>query len=304
MKVYSPAVMGDCSINPESGLGFYPDRLPKPTGRRRVLVVGGGVGGMQAAITAARRGHDVVLAEGSDRLGGVLLFSEHDHDKREWYDLIGVLRRELAESGADVRLNTKVDADYIRGMSPDAVIVAVGAHNRGCKLPGSELAMDAADSYYHLDELGHSIVIAGGGLTACETALNLASLGHEVTMVVRKPRITPSTFGYYRNALLDEMDKRGIRQLLSTVPLEFTPDGLVCERATDDKGTPGGERLVIPADTYMYSFGMEPNSRLAGDLIAAAKEVGATAFNVGNSNRATIVRDAIHDGYNAAMAVL
>lgn len=55
-------------------------------------------------------------------------------------------------------------------------------------------------------------------------------------MVVRKARITPSTFGYYRNALLDEMDKRGIKQMLSTVPIEFTADGLVCEKATDDKG--------------------------------------------------------------------
>ena len=304
MKIYSPAVMGDCSINPESGLGFYPDQLPKPEAKRRVLVVGGGVGGMQAAITAARRGHDVVLAEKSDRLGGVLLFSEHDHDKREWYDFIEVLRRELSESGAKVRLNTTVDAEYIRRTAPDAVIIAVGAHNRGCRLPGSERAMDAADSYYHLSELGHSIVIAGGGLTACETALNLASLGHEVTMVVRKARITPSTFGYYRNALLDEMDKRGIKQMLSTVPIEFTADGLVCEKATDDKGTPGGERLVVRADTYMYSFGMEPNSELAGALAAAAEEVGAKVFNIGNSNRATIVRDAVHDGYKAAMAVI
>lgn len=76
-------------------------------------------------------------AEKSDRLGGVLLFSEHDHDKREWYDFIEVLRRELSESGAEVRLNTMVDAEYIRKSAPDAVIIAVGAHNRGCKLPGS-----------------------------------------------------------------------------------------------------------------------------------------------------------------------
>ena len=104
-------------------------------------------------------------------------------------------------------------------------------------------------------------------------------------MVVRKARITPSTFGYYRNALLDEMDKRGIKQMLSTVSIEFTADGLVCEKATDDKGTPGGERLVVRADTYMYSFGMEPNSELAGALAAAAEEVGAKVFNIGNSNR-------------------
>lgn len=238
MKVYSPAVMGDCSINPNSGLGYYPDRLPQPEGRRRVLVVGGGVGGMQAAITAARRGHDVTLAEASDRLGGVLLFAEHDHD------------------------------------------------------------------YYHMDELGHSIVIAGGGLTACETALNLAAAGHEVTMVVRKPRITPTTFGYYRNALLDEMDRRGVRQMLSTCPLEFTDEGLVCAPAVDDQGTPGDERVVVKADTYMYSFGMDPNSELVERLAAAAEKVGAKVAKVGNSRAARIVRDAVHEGDQAAMAIL
>lgn len=304
MKVYSPAVMGDCSINPNSGLGYYPDRLPEPEGRRRVLVVGGGVGGMQAAITAARRGHDVTLAEASDRLGGVLLFAEHDHDKREWIDFVEVLRRELAETDATVELNTVVDEAYLERMRPEHVIIAVGAHNRGCSLPGAERAMDASDSYYHMDELGHSIVIAGGGLTACETALNLAAAGHEVTMVVRKPRITPTTFGYYRNALLDEMDRRGVRQMLSTCPLEFTDEGLVCAPAVDDQGTPGDERVVVKADTYMYSFGMDPNSELVERLAAAAEKVGAKVANVGNSRAARIVRDAVHEGDQAAMAIL
>ena len=304
MKVYSPAVMGDCSINPNSGLGYYPDRLPQPEGRRRVLVVGGGVGGMQAAITAARRGHDVTLAEATDRLGGVLLFAEHDHDKREWIDFVEVLRRELAETDATVELNTVVDEAYLERMRPEHVIIAVGAHNRGCSLPGAERAMDASDSYYHMDELGHSIVIAGGGLTACETALNLAAAGHEVTMVVRKPRITPTTFGYYRNALLDEMDRRGVRQMLSTCPLEFTDEGLVCAPAVDDQGAPGDERVVVKADTYMYSFGMDPNSELVERLAAAAEKVGAKVANVGNSRAARIVRDAVHEGDQAAMAIL
>lgn len=304
MKVYSPAVMGDCSINPNSGLGYYPDRLPEPEGRRRVLVVGGGVGGMQAAITAARRGHDVTLAEATDRLGGVLLFAEHDHDKREWIDFVEVLKRELAETDATVELNTVVDEAYLERMRPEHVIIAVGAHNRGCSLPGAERAMDASDSYYHMDELGHSIVIAGGGLTACETALNLAAAGHEVTMVVRKPRITPTTFGYYRNALLDEMDRRGVRQMLSTCPLAFTDEGLVCAPAVDDQGTPGDERVVVKADTYMYSFGMDPNSDMVERLTAAAEKVDAKVANVGNSRAARIVRDAVHEGDQAAMAIL
>lgn len=305
MKVYSPAVMGDCSINPNSGLGYYPDRLPKPQGQRKVLVVGGGVGGMQAAITAARRGHDVTLAEATDRLGGVLLFAEHDHDKREWIDFVEVLKRELAETNAKVELGRTVDEAYLEELRPDHVILAVGAHNRGCSLPGADqFASDAADSYYHLDKLGHSIVMVGGGLTACETALNLAAEGHDVTIVARKSRLTPSTFGYYRNALLSEMDRRGIVQRLSTCPLEFTAEGLVCAKAIDDKGTPGDERVVITGDSYLYSFGMDPNDAMVTELTRAAERVGAQVHNIGNSRHAGIVRDAVHEGDQAAMAII
>ena len=123
-------------------------------------------------------------------------------------------------------------------------------------------------------------------------------------MVVRKPRITPTTFGYYRNALLDEMDRRGIRQMLSTCPLDFTEEGLVCAPAVDDKGTPGDERMVVKADTYMYSFGMDPNTELVKRLTAAAEKVGAQVANVGNSRAARIVREAVHEGDQAAMAIL
>jgi pyruvate/2-oxoglutarate dehydrogenase complex dihydrolipoamide dehydrogenase (E3) component len=246
----------------------------------------------------------VTLAEKGNRLGGVLLFAEHDHDKHEWMDFERVLERELAESGATVELGVQVDEEYLRSKKPDYVVLAVGAHCRPCPLPGGERAMDAVETYYHMDQIGHSVVIAGGGLTACETALNLAAAGHEVTVVARKPRITPSTFGYYRNALLDEMDRRKIRQLLSVCPIEFTDEGLVCERATDEKGTPGGARLVIHADTYVYSFGMDSNSEEVERLTRAAESVGAKVVNAGNSKAPGTVRDAVHGGDQAAMSIL
>jgi 2,4-dienoyl-CoA reductase-like NADH-dependent reductase (Old Yellow Enzyme family)/thioredoxin reductase len=295
-EVYSPAAMGSCSINPKTGFGFYPDRLPVPEGRRKVLVIGGGVGGMQAAITACERGHDVTLVEAGPRLGGELLFTEHDEDKVDLHAAMEVIVADLGRSGAKVMLDTVADEDLIKGMAPDAVIVAVGAHNRIPDMPGIDGVLNASDVYYHMDEIGHTVAIAGGGLTACEVGLHLARHGHEVTMVVRKPRIARETFGYYRNALLDEMDKRGIVQDLSTTPIGFVSGGILCDR--------DGERVTVKADTCLYSFGMEPNSKEAATLVAAAERCGAKTWNVGNSSRAGMVADAVHGGYQAAMAII
>ena len=114
--------------------------------------------------------------------------------------------------------------------------------------------------------------------------------------------LLPSAIRTMRSSLRD----------VSRQQIPFTVDGLIRQGLPEKFASQvreaakelGGERLVVRADTYMYSFGMEPNSELAGALAAAAEEVGAKVFNIGNSNRATIVRDAVHDGYKAAMAVI
>ena len=92
--------------------------------------------------------------------------------------------------------------------------------------------------------------------------------------------------------------------MLSTCPLEFTPGGLVCAAAADDSGTPGEGRLVVRGDSYLYSFGMDPNTELVERLTRAAEAVGAQVANVGNSRRAGMVRDAVHQGDQAAMAII
>ena len=293
-KIYSPASMGSCAINPKSGFGFYPETLPEPKGSRKVLIIGGGVGGCQAGITARERGHEVILVEKSGKLGGTINFTDKDEDKVDLMNAKNVIIRDLERSGADIRLNTTADAALIEEIQPDAIIIAVGAHPVAPPIPGIEKAMGALDAYENLEKLGRRVALAGGGLVGCEVGLHLASHGHEVTVIEMLPRIADETFGYYRNALLTEMDNRKIRQVLGAKVLEFTDAGIVVEK--------DGKRETIPADSMCYSFGMRSNSDEVEKLKAAAGAI--PVWVVGDASRAGKVADAVHGGYLAAMEIV
>ncbi len=294
MKIYSPASMGRCAINPNSGFGWYADRQPKPEGSRKVLVVGGGVSGLQAAITASERGHEVTLVEKTDVLGGTLNFTDDDEDKTDLNTFKNLLIREAHESKTDIRMNTPASEELIQALQPDSIIVAVGAHPVKPPIPGIDSAMSALDAYYNLDKIGQKVVLAGGGLVGCEVGLHLARHGRDVTVVDMLDMMAYETFGYYRNALLDEMDKRGIRQYLKAKVLEFKPDGIRLEQ--------DGEELTIAADTCIYSMGMAPNTDLVESIQAMAGDIPVEV--VGDSQKAGKVVDAIHGGYEAAYRVL
>ncbi|MCD8109322.1 MAG: FAD-dependent oxidoreductase [Clostridiales bacterium] len=169
-KIYSPASMGSCAINPKTGFGFYPETLPEPEGSRKVLIVGGGVGGCQAAVTAAERGHQVILCEKTDRLGGTINFTDKDEDKADLMNAKNVIIRDALNSGAEIRMNTEVDKALIDEIRPDAIIIAVGAHPFVPSIPGIEKAINALYAYDRMDELGREVVIVGGD---CETVVTV-----------------------------------------------------------------------------------------------------------------------------------
>lgn len=293
-KIYSPASMGRCAINPNSGFGHYPDRMPVPAGSRNVLIVGGGVGGLQAAITAVERGHKVTLLEKSNKLGGIINFTDTDDDKVDLRNFKNLLIREASESGADIRLSTPATKELIESIKPDQIIAAVGSHPVRLPIKGIESAMDALTVYHSMDQIGKKVVLVGGGLVGCEVGLHLASAGHDVTVVEMLHMMAYETFGYYRNALLDEMDKRGIHQILNAKCLEFTDKGVCVEQE--------GSELFIEADTCVYSMGMKPNS----DLVDAVKDMAGDVpvQMIGDCAKAGKLGDAVRDGYMAAMEIL
>ena len=294
LKIYSPAAMGRCAINPNTGFGFYPETYPQPEGSRKVLIVGGGVGGCQAAISAVERGHQVILAEQSSVLGGTINFTDKDGDKVDLRNAKNVIIADCMKSGADIRLNTKVDKAFIDEVQPDAIIIAVGAHPIVPKIPGIEKAINAIDVYKRMDEMGDNVVIVGGGLVGCEVGLHLAAAGKKVSVVEMQQMMANETFGYYRNALLTEMDKRGMVQYVSTKCLAFTDEGVLVERE--------GKEELIAADSLVFSMGMKANTEMVEELQQAAGEI--PTWVIGDALTAGKVADAVHSAHRAALEII
>lgn len=293
-RIYSPASMGRCAINPDSGFGWYADRQPEPQGSRKVLVVGGGVSGLQSAITAAGRGHRVTLLEKTGRLGGTLNFTDDDEDKVDLRNFKNLLIREAGRCGADVRLNTGLSRELLAGLQPDVIIAAVGARPVKPPIPGIDKAMSALDAYHNMDKIGRRVVLAGGGLVGCEVGLHLARHGHDVLVIDMLAMMAYETFGFYRNALLDEMDRRGVRQLLNTRVLEFTDEGVRVKL--------NNEEQFIPADTCIYSMGMASDREQIEEIKAIAGDT--PVLIVGDGLKAGKVADAVHSGYRAAFSIV
>lgn len=293
-KIYSPASMGRCAINPNSGFGYYPERMPTPKSSERVLIIGGGVGGLQAAITCVQRGHMVTLIEKGNVLGGTINFTDRDQDKVDLRNFKNLLIREAQESGADIRMKTVASKELIAEINPDIIIAAVGAHPLVPKITGIENAINALDAYTNIEKIGKNVVIVGGGLVGCEVGLHLANGGHSVTVVEMQEMMAFETFGYYRNALLDEMDKRGIRQMLGTRCLEFADGGIRAEKDSKE--------IFIPAETCIFSMGMQPNADMLEHIKAMAKDI--PVYTVGDCEEVGKLGDAVRAGYMAAMNVV
>jgi NADPH-dependent 2,4-dienoyl-CoA reductase/sulfur reductase-like enzyme len=282
-----------CAVNCRTGQEARVDRMSPPAkGSRKVLVVGGGPGGMKAAITAAQRGHDVTLAEQSGKLGGLLRFTDYDELKTDLRGLKNHLVRQV-EKMVQVKLNTVVTPEFIREGGYDAVILAVGSSPARPPIPGLDdpSVEHAAAVYTKLDQVGRRVAVLGGGLVGCETGLFLAQRGHEVTIIEMQSELAPEA---------NWMHKEGMRQSFAKAPITGRT-GLRVSKVVPGEGVyalngEGGEEF-IPADTIVYAMGMRPNSQ----TVDALRDVCPDTVAVGDCVKARKARHAMEEGYWAAV---
>lgn len=280
----------NCAVNPRTGHEFRLDATEKAaTEKKTVLIAGGGPGGMQAAITAAQRGHRVILAEQSDSLGGLLKFTDYDTLKSDLKRLKDFLIRQVEKSGVEVRLNTAVTPELVAELKPDALLLALGSTPVVFPLPGIEAAQHATTAYTNLDALGQTVAVMGGGLVGCETALFLAETGRDVTIIEMQSEVAPDANWMHRVGMLQRFaDTPNLHVRTGLKCTAVTPEGV----ETQDKD---GSTVLIPADSTIYAFGQKSVSpaELMGLDVPVIRVIG-DCHKVGKTN------GAIFDGYFAA----
>ena len=198
-----------CAVNPFAGRELMKLNLQPAAEKRKVLVAGGGPAGAMAAITAAERGHEVILCEKKDHLGGALEFADSVDFKNKLKKLRLSQEYKLKYYGVDVRLSTPVTRELVEEINPDVFIIALGAKPLALPIEGlNEENVTFGADYAKMQKLqGDRIVICGGGLIGCETALHLAHDGKDVTIVEMLPRVAGDCNFMHRMALVPELEK-------------------------------------------------------------------------------------------------
>lgn len=281
-----------CAVNPTAGRELRWRWQPKPAAQRRVLVAGGGVGGLYAALTAARRGHDVTLMERSDRLGGTLWFTDADPHKESLRRFRDSLIVRCQRADVELLTGAPVTPETLAEKSWDEVICAVGARPTVPAIPGIERAIPALNAYARLSTLGDRIVIIGGGMAGCEMGYLLAEMGHRVHILEQKSEVASDAPYSHRIALLARMEQCLSWDCGVNVQL-ILPGGV---RFADENG----ELKSVAADTVLYAVGMSPERETTEQLRA----VWPSLVEIGDCKRPRRVNEACYEGFTAAMDIL
>ena len=261
----------------------------------KVLVIGGGIGGMQAAVTAAQRGHKVVLCEKTGQLGGILKSEQIIPFKREMYELSLSFARQLEREGVEVRLNTDVTPEYAEAVGADAAIVAVGSEPLVPPIPGLKGGNVVVVNQYYLEseKVGDTVVVLGGGLAGCECAVHLAREGKTVHIVEMRGDVAIDANVRHRPALMREIEKQGIVVHTNCAGKQVTGEGVLCFDAS------AGEEALVPGETVICAVGQRALRDVADSFLNCAPVVR----QIGDCVRPSNITNAVYQGYHAALDI-
>lgn len=257
-----------CAINPKTGREYENKFSYPPAIKKKVLIVGGGIGGMQAAITCAERGHSVILCEKSDRLGGALRCEEKVPFKHNLDHYINGQCKKIEEDPSiEVHLNCLVTPELAKSFHADVLIAALGARPvvpTFLKGYDRENVIGAEEAYIHPEKTGSRIIILGGGLVGVELGIYLAGMGKKITIIELLPQLNDGGNHLHAKALRNEIRDRCIDVNLGTRALEINEKGVLAEK--------NGSQIQFEGDTVIYAVGQRPLQAEAAALHDAAPE--------------------------------
>ena len=281
-----------CSVNARAGreaeYNIEPAKQPK-----KVLVIGGGPSGMEAARVAALRGHEVVLADTRDQLGGQLLVAILPPHKEELGYLTTYLIGQMEKLGVKVRIGEEVTVKTVEELKPDVVIVATGATPIVPDIPGIDgrNVATAIDVLTGHREVSETVAIVGGGLVGCDTAEFLAEKGKKVTILEMLGRIGADIGRTTRWVTMQRLRSLGVKMERNAKVEEITDKGV---RVSRDGGSD-----FFEADSVVLAVGMEPNRQLTRELEGKVKALHV----IGDSAEPGKITEAIESGLRVAREI-
>jgi len=275
-----------CTVNPEAGR----ERemvIVAATPRKSVMVVGGGLAGLEAARVAAARGHKVTLYEEDADLGGQWLLASKPPHKQDHMMLLGYMLGQLEKLGVERKRGVKVTTALVEQAQPDAVLVATGAKPLVPPIPGVERE-EVVTAWDVLEGrgVGRRVLVVGGGLTGLETAEFLAEQGKEVVVVEMLKRVGADMGGTVRWHLMNRTKKLNIKTFVSTQIKEIRPKGVVVVLGN------GAEETWDAFDAIVLACGVRPKDELSKQIQGKVKEV----YVIGDAARARRGLEAIRSG--------
>jgi 2-enoate reductase len=284
-----------CSVNPTVGKERYYaiTQAEKP---KKVMIIGGGPAGMEAARVAALRGHEVILYEKENELGGQLRAASKPSFKSSVGNLVNYLCIQLSKLGVKVETGKEVTSHLVDRARPEAVVVATGAIPLMSSIPGveNEKIITAVDLLLGKKRVGNEVIVLGAALVGCDTALYLAQEGKSVNIIKMRPgtEIAQDLNPFSRLSLLEELAKNGVTILTNLTIREFTDEGV----AVTDKEE---KQQTLKADTIVLALGAESENKLVENLKGKVSEL----YVVGDCVSPRKIGEAMHEGFVAGWRI-
>ncbi len=282
-----------CALNPaamqEKKYEIKPTKVKK-----QVLVIGGGIGGMEAARLAAIRGHEVTLVEKTNQLGGVFIaaaafeFKESDRKLIQWYI------RQMEKQHVKVLMNTTADKALVETLNPDEVIVATGAVPRNLNVKGinGENVCEACEYLLKTKSVGDQVAVIGGGLTGVEIAYSLVLQGKKVCIIEAKNEILEGKF-------LSAANSNMLRQIIKDYQIPVYKSATITEINKDGvEFIQNGETFVVSANSVITAVGYLPKQ-----TIPAGLEKMEHVHVIGDADKVGNLMDAVWAAYDVALAI-
>ena len=277
--------MARCALNPQTMDGGKYDFKPAKRSKK-VAIIGGGIGGMEAARVCIMRGHKPTIYEKTDKLGGVFIAAAAPDFKRKDKELITWYKRQMEKLKVNIKFNTEITD--VSTLDADEIIIATGSTKRKLKIPGAEKAIDAIDYLLNEKEVGKNVVIIGGGLTGCEVAYDLHLKGNNPIIVeVRNDLIAvPGVCLANSSYLRDYFNWKKVPVYLESSVAEIKDNSVVIKT---------NEKLEeVKADSVILAIGYNPNP---------IAQKGKNIHVVGDANKIGNLRTVIWGVWDICMKI-